>query len=256
MSDKPVFLVLQHVACEPPGAYEDLLAEYEAELVRVELDAGEELPADVGQFDGVIVMGGPMGVYETAEHPWLEGELELIRAAVEGSVPVWGVCLGAQLIAASFGCRVAPGPSPEIGVIEVTTTTTAATDPVFKHAPATFASLQWHSDTYELPPGATRLASSAQYPQQAFRLGAAYGLQFHIEVSADMLGEWAQLPAYASALERVHGPGAIDRLVADWEAAADAANALAGDLFEAWLREIVGLTADSGLMTDARASIG
>src|SRR5947209_17766909 len=115
-SDAPRLLVLQHISCEPPGAYEDELHARGGGLERVEADAGEPLP-DWRGFDGIIVMGGPMGAYEEDRLPWLGDEKRLIAAAVDADTPVWGVCLGAQLLAASLGAEVRMGPEPEVGVL-------------------------------------------------------------------------------------------------------------------------------------------
>src|SRR5437764_15151975 len=111
-------LIIQHIACEPPGAYEDELRARGAQLHRVEIDAGQGLP-DWRPFDGIVAMGGPMGTYDEAAHPWLVAEKRMIAEAVRSGAPYWGVCLGAQLLAASLGARVRPGPRPEVGVLTV-----------------------------------------------------------------------------------------------------------------------------------------
>ena len=128
-------LVLQHIACEPPGAYEDVLREHDAELVRIELDEGEELP-DWRGFDAIVAMGGPMSVNDEDELPWLRDEKRLVGEAVRAGVPYWGACLGIQLLAASLGARVYPGPQPEVGLLPVTLTEDALLDPVFGAAAA------------------------------------------------------------------------------------------------------------------------
>ena len=110
MTDRSLrVLVCQRMACEPPGVLEDVMLERGWTLIRVELDEGEELP-EGGEFDAVVVMGGPMGAYERSAYPWLQAEQRLLRAAVDRGTPVFGVCLGAQLVAASMGARVYPGP--------------------------------------------------------------------------------------------------------------------------------------------------
>ena len=104
-------LVLQHIACEPPGVFEDVLRERDVQLHRVELDAGEPLP-DWRDFDAIVAMGGPMSVNDDAELPWLRDEMRAIGEAVRAGTPYWGVCLGVQLLAASLGARVYRGRSP------------------------------------------------------------------------------------------------------------------------------------------------
>ena len=241
-------LVLQHVACEPPGAYEDELRAWGAQLERVEVDAGESLP-DWRRFDGIIAMGGPMGAYEDDELPWLTAEKRLIAEAVHAGAPYWGICLGAQLLASSLGARVAPGPAAEVGVLDVITTAAAAKDPVFAHAPARLQALQWHTDTWELPAGAVQLARSDAYEQQAFSFKRAYGLQFHLEVGAALATEWGAVPAYADSLERIMGTGALSRLLAGISECEQEMTALARSLFAAWLARVVGLVAPAGLAT-------
>jgi GMP synthase-like glutamine amidotransferase len=231
-------LVLQHIACEPPAAFEDELRSRGLEITRVELDEGEPLP-DWSEFPAIVVMGGPMGAYDEAEHPWLAEEKRLLREAVEADTPVWGVCLGAQLLASALGARVYRGEQPEVGLLPVHLTSAAADDPVFGEAPSSFPTLQWHGDSFDLPEGATLLASSPAYPHQAFRVGRSYGLQFHIEVSLGLATEWAGVPAYARSLESTLGPGALDRLLADVADHEDVTVPLARDLFGRWLENLL-----------------
>jgi GMP synthase-like glutamine amidotransferase len=233
-------LVLQHAGCEPPGAYEDELIARRVPFARVLLDEGGELP-DWRAYAGIVAMGGAMGAYEDDAHPWLAAEKRLIAEAVRAGVPYWGVCLGAQLLAASLGARVAPGPRAELGVLPVELTAAAAQDPVFAAAPASFATLQWHGDTYELPPGAVRLASSREYQQQAFVLGRAYALQFHLEVTSKLADEWMQIPEYVSELQELAGPEAPAELLAQMRAAEPESVPLARRLFARWLVDVVGL---------------
>ena len=234
-------LVLQHIACEPPGVYEDVLRERGATIHRVELDEGDPLP-DWRDFGAIVAMGGPMSAVDDDEHPWLVDEKRLIGEAVRSGMPFWGVCLGVQLLAASLGARVYPGSAPEVGLLPVTLTEEALADPVFAGMPRELLSLQWHGDTFDLPDGAARLAGSPAYPNQAFRFGtAAYGVQFHLEVSPGLAREWADVPAYAETLERVLGPGALDRLIAELEASADGVLSDGRRLFERWLGAVHGL---------------
>ena len=207
-------LVLQHIACEPPGVYEDVLVEVGAEIVRVELDEGEALP-DWRGFDAIVAMGGPMSVNDEIDHPWLVAEKRLIREAVAAGVPYWGACLGVQLLASSLGARVYAGAAPEVGILDVELTDAGRSDPVFAGLPAVFGTLQWHGDTFDLPDGAELLASSPAYRGQAFRVDRAYGVQFHLEVSQEMAEAWADVPAYAESLERTLGPGSTPRLIAE-----------------------------------------
>ena len=232
-------LVLQHIACEPPGEYEDVLHEQRAELVRVELDQGEPLP-DWRSFDAVIAMGGPMDTFEEDLHPWLAGEKRAIAELVRAGRPFWGVCLGAQLLADALGGRVYTGAAPEVGVLPITLTASAGADPVTTGLPETLPALHWHSCTFALPAGATLLATSQAYPNQIFRAAGqrAYGLQCHLEVSTKLVREWLEVPAYAESLERVSGPGAAETMLAELAASEPAIRALARTMFERWLAAI------------------
>ena len=249
----PSLLVLQHIACEPPGAYEDELLDRGGRLHRVMVDQGEPLP-DWRRFDGIIAMGGPMGAYEDDRLPWLAAEKRLIADAVFAGAPVWGVCLGAQLLAASLGADVAPGPSPEVGVLPVYRTAASAADPVFSALPDEFRALQWHADTFALPAGGVQLARSDAYEHQAFVVGRAYGVQFHIEVGTGLAAEWGQVPAYAESLEALMGERALPRLL---ERIADAEvemTEMARRLFARWLESVVQPAAGAAPSTIAAAT--
>jgi GMP synthase-like glutamine amidotransferase len=232
-------LVLQHIACEPPGVYEDVLRERGASLHRVELDEGEAIP-DWRRFDAIVAMGGPMSANDEDELPWLVDEKRAIGDAVRAGTPYWGACLGVQLLAASLGARVYAGTQPEVGVMPVTLTDEARADPVFAPLPDELLSLQWHGDTFDLPEGAVRLATSPAYANQAFRYGdGAYGVQFHLEVSAAMARAWADVPEYEEYAERVLGPGSLAGLMSAMEKQADSIRDSGRLLFERWLDSCV-----------------
>jgi GMP synthase (glutamine-hydrolysing) len=231
-------LVLQHIACEPPGIYEDVLRERGARITRVELDEGQPIPDR--SFDAIVVMGGPMSVNDEDEHPWLRDEKRLIAAAVNGAVPVWGACLGVQLLASSLGAKVYAGSEPEVGLLPVSLTADGRADPVLGSLPSEVITLQWHGDTFDLPVGATLLASSPAYANQAFRVGNAYGVQFHLEVTPPMADEWSRVPAYREYAERVLGPGSLPRLLDEFEGKGSELMDHGRRIFEAWFDTIVG----------------
>ena len=232
-------LVLQHIACEPPGAYEDVLLERGATIRRVELDEGEPLP-ELDGFDAVVAMGGPMSVNDEGDHPWLVDEKQLIRRAGHEGVPFWGACLGVQLLASALGARVYAGPEPEVGMLPVRLTPEGSADPVLGTLPSEFTTLQWHGDTLDLPEGAVLLAGSPAYPNQAFRFGRAYGVQFHLEVSVAMVREWARVPAYGAYLDRVLGPGSLAGLILDVAEREPELRDHGRRMFEAWIDMYVG----------------
>ncbi len=184
--------VLQHVAWEEPGL---IATEAEARGLSIDirrLDLGASIPR-VDEVAGLVVMGGPMGAYETDKFPFLACECSLIRELVLRNRPVLGVCLGAQLLASALGARVFPGHGPEIGFGSVQLTMEGRQDPLLGPAGPDIPVFHWHGDTFDLPGGAMLLASSADYPHQAFRFGkCAYGLQFHIEPDAKMWSAWRE----------------------------------------------------------------
>jgi GMP synthase (glutamine-hydrolysing) len=154
------------------------------EVLRLDLCACLPLPDEV---EGLIVMGGPMGVYEYDKYPFLAAECRFIAEMVRHNRPVLGVCLGAQLLARALGARVFPGHKPEVGFGLVKLTAEGDRDPLFGPEGPQIPVFHWHGDTFDLPQGATLLASSADYPHQAFRFEQrAYGLQFHVEPDASI----------------------------------------------------------------------
>jgi GMP synthase (glutamine-hydrolysing) len=199
-------IVLQHVACETPG-----LIGVELERAGVSLDfvrtfAGEAVPRELGDAAGVVVMGGPMGVYEADRHPHLRDEMRLLERALAAEVPVLGVCLGSQLLAAALAARVAPGPRKEIGWFPVTLREEAADDPLWHGIEREFVAYHWHGDRFDLPHGAVALASSALTPLQAYRYGAnAYGILFHMEVTEEIVTGMVETFAAEVAEERLDG---------------------------------------------------
>lgn len=215
-------MVIQHVSHEGPGSIAAVIRDSARALRSVRVDRGEAVPGPeaVSGMAGLVVMGGPMGVHD--ELAWLEGERSLLRAAVGAGLPVLGVCLGAQQLAAALGAPVMTGPSPEYGVGEVHLRVDALGDPVFGAAPTPLPCVHWHGDTFDLPDGAVRLASSDAYENQAFRVGdRAYGLQFHVEVTGALVGDWGpHLPPgmFIRASDVAHvsraGEGIVRRFVA------------------------------------------
>ena len=191
MSAGHPWLLVQHATFEGPGAIAGAITDTGADLTIVRTDRGDPVPppAAVADVAGLVVMDGPMSVHD--DLGWLADERALLREAVEAGRPVLGVCLGAQQLAAALGASVLEGPAPECGLGEVHLTADAVHDPVFGPAPSPLPCMHWHGDTFTLPDGAVRLAGNAAYENQAFRFGdRAYGLQFHVEVTASLVAHW------------------------------------------------------------------
>jgi GMP synthase (glutamine-hydrolysing) len=182
-------LSLIHQDDAPTGTFADAVRVRGAELTEWNLARGAP-PEAPESFDAVFVFGGGMHVDQDDKHPWLREENELIRGLLADQVPLFGVCLGGQLIAKAAGARVGPAASEEVGWHEVELTPEAADDPVFTGAPPRFDAFQWHSYAFELPPGGIALARNP-VGLQAYRIGdSAWGIQFHAEVTREIVAGW------------------------------------------------------------------
>jgi GMP synthase (glutamine-hydrolysing) len=182
-------LVLRHDAKIHLGNLEPVLHEHGYELTIVDTGLGDVSALDPAEADLVVVLGGEMGVYEADQHPSLHNEIELLRRRLAAERPVFGVCLGAQLMASALGSTVYRGPTNEIGYRSVEPTDAGAASPV-RHVSGVPV-FQWHSDTFDLPAGVTRLAGSPQYGNEAFGIGNwALAVQFHPEVTDEMHEDW------------------------------------------------------------------
>jgi GMP synthase (glutamine-hydrolysing) len=196
----PKVLILQHVACETPGTIWSVLEHAGIAVQIVRSFEEQTVPEELGDCQGLIVMGGPMGVYEQDKYHFLREEIRLIEQALERKTPVLGVCLGSQLLASVLGSAVRPGKSKEIGWHAVTLTDAASKDPLWHGLSETFTGLHWHGDIFDVPNGAVSLASSDLTACQAYRYGDfAYGLLFHLEITESMIREW--LSVFAEELE-------------------------------------------------------
>jgi GMP synthase-like glutamine amidotransferase len=185
--------LLQHVPHEGPGLIASAAAEAGVDLVPSRAWASDTVP-DAAEIDGVVAMGGPMSVNDVGEHAWLEPEIELLRRALDRELPVLGVCLGAQLLARAVGCEVRASEREEIGAGTVELTEAARDDPLLGRCGERIEAFHWHGETFDLPAGATTLASTALCANQAFRAGErAWALQFHLEVDARLAAAWRPL---------------------------------------------------------------
>lgn len=193
---KAKVIVLQHAASENLGTIADALGSRNVPFEYVRTFEGQAIPAGAEGAAGLIVMGGPMGVYETGRYPFLLQERKLIEAFLKTERPILGVCLGSQLLAAALGAGVRKGRKKEIGWFEIQLNAAAAQDALWKGQGSPFVAYHWHGDIFDLPTGAAALASSDLTPIQSYRFGkCAYGILFHLEVTEPhirkMLGEFA-----------------------------------------------------------------
>lgn len=189
MSPKKTKVVaIQHLAFEDLGSFEAVLREQDMDITH--LQAGvDDVSQALAQADIAVVLGGPIGVYETDAYPFLLDEIEALRQRMLERKPTLGICLGSQLMAQAFGGRVYPGGHKEIGWGELTLSESGRRSPL-QHLQGA-AVLHWHGDTFELPPDAELLASSPLYPNQAFRIGSnLLALQCHPEAQARTFERW------------------------------------------------------------------
>jgi len=185
--------VIQHIHCETLGTIAEALDREGITIQFVRVFAGEQIPKEMGAAAGLIVMGGPVGVYEQDRYPFFRDEICLIEQALTEKKAILGVCLGSQLLAAVLGAKVAKGKQKEIGWYPVTLSRAAMADPLWKGIESPFTAYHWHGDVFEPPRGAEALALSALTPCQAFRYGKnAYGFLFHMEVTEKIIQEMVQ----------------------------------------------------------------
>lgn len=152
---------------------------------------GDALPPAHREYDGIIVLGGAMTALDDETRPYFPALTRLIQEFAEADKPVLGICLGAQLIARAFDAELRIGGDFEFGFHTVSPTAAAADDPVLGHLDRPMRLFQWHTDHYELPPDAERLATGEHYENQGYRIGrAVYGMQFHFEVTESVVGNW------------------------------------------------------------------
>ncbi len=209
MNSPPTILVIQHSRHETLGTIESGLQAAGLTPRIVSLAAKDEIPGNIGDAQGLIVMGGGMSVYEHESRPHLQQEMRLIESALKANRPVLGICLGSQLLAHVLGAKVYPNQQKEIGWHPVQFISAALADPLWQDAAAEFFAFHWHGDTYDLPRGTVQIGSSSLTPCQGFRYGeSSYGLQFHLEVNAESVariskGNLDALIASGSSLERL-----------------------------------------------------
>jgi GMP synthase-like glutamine amidotransferase len=212
------FLVFQHVDVEHPGIFRDYWRQDGIEWTSIELDEGESIPEDLSRYDALVVMGGPMDVWQLDAHPWLVPEIAAIRRfVVDLRRPFLGVCLGHQLLAAALGANVATASAPEVGPCPVELTGEGKTDALFEGLESPLLTFQWHSsEVVALPAGAVALARTKCCRIQAMRWADhAYGLQFHAELTPTTVEEWGRIPAYQQSLIEALGAGRAQTLARD-----------------------------------------
>ena len=187
---KPV-RIFTHLACEPPGYLAQLLGNLGYPYQQVCLYDGEQVPMDLDNIAGLVIMGGPGNVNEPST--WMRQEIELIKKAFVNNTPVLGICLGAQLMSKALGGDVHPGKSVEVGWHQVELLPAAANDPCFSNVDQIFPVFQWHAHVFTAPPQSTALAFSACSDCQAFSYQNSLAVQFHLEMTVEIISSLMNL---------------------------------------------------------------
>lgn len=231
---KPV-AIFRHAPTEGPGYFATYLSRHGIPWQIVKIDEGEPVPGDHGAFSGMAFMGGPMSVND--DLPWIPAELALIRAAAATSLPVVGHCLGGQLMAKALGGAVTRNPVKEIGWGRVDALGNAEARRWFTAALKSFDSFQWHGETFSIPPGAERIASSPYCENQAFALGRHLAMQFHVEMTPELIRTWCkdwdkEVQSLAARMPSVQTPAEMIDAADD---KARALNAVADRLYDRWI---------------------
>lgn len=178
-----------HVPFEGPGVIVDWAREKKNKIQYTRFYKGDELP-DASAVDMLIIMGGPMNVFDYHIHPWMEEEIAWVKEFIQMDKPVLGICLGAQIIATALGEEVYPGPQREIGWYNLQFFPSLGDFKICKDLPVTRKVIHWHGDTFNIPGGATRIAASQAFPNQGFIFNnKVIAMQFHLEVTLESLKE-------------------------------------------------------------------
>tara|TARA_B100000965_G_scaffold366245_1_gene351303 strand:+ start:1042 stop:1764 length:723 start_codon:yes stop_codon:yes gene_type:complete len=209
-------IVLQHIKIEDPGYIKDLMLADGWNLTTIELDEGDKIPKNLNEFDAMLCMGGPMDTWMEKEFPWLiEEKLRIKEFVLDMEKPFLGFCLGCQLLGEVVGGQVVKSRIPEIGILDINFSKDKKQDKLFSSFPDKIKALQWHSyevKNIEKNKNVTLLASSPSTKYQIFKYKKhAYGIQFHIEVKNNTVGDWGCVPEYKSALETQLGKGALEK---------------------------------------------
>jgi GMP synthase-like glutamine amidotransferase len=235
---KPV-AIFRHAASEGPGYFATYLDRRSVPWRVVKVDEGETIPGNPREFSGLAFMGGPMSVND--DLPWIAPALELIRAAVDAGVPLLGHCLGGQLIARALGGSVTRNPVKEIGWGRVDVLENDAAADWFGRGTRSFTSFHWHGETFSIPPGATRILSSAHCANQAFALGPHLAMQCHVEMTPELIRAWCRdwQKEVESLARRVYSVQTPAQMTGSVEEKTRTLNAIADRVYERWVNALV-----------------
>jgi len=184
-------LIIKHIDIEGPGTLGDFLLKKKIPFKIIDLGAADALPSDIFHLKAVVVLGGPMNVYEEEKYPFLKAEDQFIKKVLKAEIPYLGICLGSQLLSKAAGGKVVKSPKKEVGWFQIQLTADGKIDPFFKGLNSNIEVFHWHEDMFMIPHNGKLLATAQGCPNQAFKVGKnAYGLQFHCEITDVSIKEW------------------------------------------------------------------
>lgn len=228
-------LIFRHAAHEGPGYLADYLNRRGLSHRLVRVDRNDPIPSSIDGVSGLVLMGGPMSVNDNL--PWIPKVTDLIRKAVAADIPVLGHCLGGQLISKALGGTITKNPVKEIGWLPVTRVENTMAQNWLGDLPPEFEVFHWHGETFSIPPGATRILASRDCANQAFVTGKTLAFQCHIEMTSDLVREWARVGADeltpASATVQ-----SADEMARDLDGRIARLQGLADKFYDRWIQEL------------------
>jgi GMP synthase-like glutamine amidotransferase len=226
-------LIFRHEPHEGPGYLADYLDRHRLPWRLVRIDANDPLPSSIDGVSGFVFMGGPMSVNDPL--PWIPPVTKLIQQAVAADVPVLGHCLGGQLISKALGGSITKNPVREIGWLPVSRVESRAANTWLDELPAQFEVFHWHGESFSIPPGATRILASRDCANQAFVIGKTLAFQCHVEMTAEMVREWARLSAddLAPLCATVQSPQAM---TAELDSRIERLQGIADKFYDRWIQ--------------------
>lgn len=204
-------LIVKNCSDEGPGTLGLFLKDKQHDLTMIDLQKGQPFPPDYHEYSLIILLGGPMNVYEENQYPYLKSELKFIDLCLKSGIKIMGICLGAQMISRALGAIVKKNPKKEIGWFDLQLLAPEG-DLIFNSVPRQFPVFQWHGDTFDIPNGATHLAKSSLCQNQAYFYQNALALQFHIEINGESeVNTWSGI--YLEELIETRGQNALHEII-------------------------------------------